>query len=521
MKLAKKTCIFLGIFLAPVAITVALLFFACRTADNEDANPAFTYFLDTYELCNEASENRNLPTWQELYAITLNEYATQTHANVSTLSRLNREIFAPNAAPFHIQENTKIYLSLLREILEDERNLHEIAELIGIYVSSVITGGNTYNLIKYDANPIGHGTLERTWSFLQIVGESGDISVYPLYLGGAEVPLHLNVVSRCDNEYIIALAGVTNISRRNTVFMSFWVYNSVELVEFDKISFDETSGNLCGNMYNLDFFHFDHPAKIEQSAEENGLFVVSNNGIEITASYFDGVVLEVNEARNIPLIGGISCAHAVFSPIIDRYKQLEQDEFMYLGQLHPIAQRYNLGMLPSYWRMIYAFHDITGNGQPDLIIGAAGRKHFNPYITGIYALVDGISFSVMQYSGGRESYYLLTDAHANTVISQQWGHMGNAFEAFYSVNYDGELILLDEIWTYDFDMSHYNETGELIRNRVRYLEAPGGTREYVTEEEYVSIMQFFGSFGYETDEEIVPRPVSLDWRCVVTQDKSR
>jgi len=38
MKLAKKTCIFLGIFLAPVAITAALLFFACRTADNEDAN---------------------------------------------------------------------------------------------------------------------------------------------------------------------------------------------------------------------------------------------------------------------------------------------------------------------------------------------------------------------------------------------------------------------------------------------------------------------------------------------------
>jgi|GEM_PF-5594479 len=209
-----------------------------------------------------------------------------------------------------------------------------------------------------------------------------------------------------------------------------------------------------------------------------------------------------------------------FATVVERYRRIEKNGFIdsdreyteQMGQLHPIVWRYNMGMLTSYWRVLYAFYDVTGDGQPELLIGATGRRNFHPYIVGIYMILDDCPVSVIQYAGGRTSLHLSVDLNENIIILSTWGHMGNAHEAFYSVNENGSLILLDKIWTYDFDRIHYNETGELERERFRHID---GVIEYICEKEYVEIVEFYGSFGYEPIREIITRPLIISWHYIL------
>ena len=63
-----------------------------------------------------------------------------------------------------------------------------------------------------------------------------------------------------------------------------------------------------------------------------------------------------------------------FDTIINNYRILEQNVFIdpdrepevRSDQLHPITWRYNNGMSPTYWRLMYAFHDITGDERIEI-----------------------------------------------------------------------------------------------------------------------------------------------------------
>ena len=191
-----------------------------------------------------------------------------------------------------------------------------------------------------------------------------------------------------------------------------------------------------------------------------------------------------------------------FAEIIAFYGNLEQNGFIDytrgyergVGQLHPIAWRYNVGRIPAYWRVLFAFYDITGNGQPDLIIGATGSRHFFPYVVGIYTLLDGVPASVIQYDGSRTNLFLLTNIYGNVIIESAWGHGGSSYQLFYYIGENGELLLLDRISSYDFNIDHHILTGELIRPRIRHVD---GIDVNLTEMEYIALMHKYGSMGYE------------------------
>ena len=186
-----------------------------------------------------------------------------------------------------------------------------------------------------------------------------------------------------------------------------------------------------------------------------------------------------------------------------------------MGQLHPIVWRYNMGRMPSYRRVAYAFHDITDDGYPELIIGAVGNRHSNYYIIGIYKLVEGVPVSVIQYCGGRELLSLLIDVNGNTVVEHSWGHGGSSEQLFYAVDENGGLLLLDAIFTFDFDRELW-KLGDRTRPRIRYLEGVDAwlaESEYIThltEMEYVALMFKYGSKGYESFD-IISEEEFINW----------
>jgi len=235
---------------------------------------------------------------------------------------------------------------------------------------------------------------------------------------------------------------------------------------------------------------------------------------------------------------------APFAAVIAFYGNLEMNGFVDLsqeyvmsrGQLHPIAWRYNMGMEPDYWRVAFSFHDITGNGQMDLIIGSTGADHSIHYIIGIYTLIDGIPISIIQYDGSRTLLLLSTSISGNIILEHFWGHGGSSEQIFYGINESGELVLLDIIISYDFDRDLYY-AGEKFRPRIRRI---GDTIANLSETEYITLMYMYGSIGYElfhiiSEEEIISyfrlyhpckyehfrdfgnsRGVNLEWEFILT-----
>ena len=211
-----------------------------------------------------------------------------------------------------------------------------------------------------------------------------------------------------------------------------------------------------------------------------------------------------------------------FASIIYFYKTLEQDNFINLdmesdaivGQLHPIVWRYNMGIAPESWRVMYALYDISGNGQMDLIIGATTGQWVGPciaYIVGIYTLSDGIPLPVIRYTGGSGRISLYTDVKGNVNIVSGSGRGGEALEFFYTIDKNGKLIELFWIQTHNFDLMRWEEYGLNARDRFKSI---NGDSFAITEDDYVDLMVFFGSGGYEPIRRINPRPVNLEWKYI-------
>jgi len=204
-----------------------------------------------------------------------------------------------------------------------------------------------------------------------------------------------------------------------------------------------------------------------------------------------------------------------FVSTIEFYRQLQKNGFIdytrepefRFGQLHPIALRNNMGMEPTYWSVLFAFYDINGDGQPELIIAATGEGRLFPYIVGIYALVEGVPVPVIQYDGSRMVLSLKTDTCGNAIIEHSWGHGGSSEQLFYRIDENGGLMLLDFIISYDFDKNLHYLTGEMVRPRIRYIE---NVEIHLTEMEYIELMYKYGSGNYELFH-IVSEDEFIDW----------
>ena len=216
-------------------------------------------------------------------------------AEKEMLSGLRRKIFDANTPPNAVIALTKEYIELLEEYLATVRICEDALNTtkIGITVITHHSKDYTFNIIRYDGNSIGHGTLERTWTFLQIIDTSGNIFVYNLHPQSAEIPLYLNVIQRYDGSHIMAVAGVTNASRRMTAFINFWIFSSWELQEFNNLTVvsEMDRGAVFNNMYFIEFLDQNNLTQFEKLGEDNVLSMIINNERVIKSLYMGNEVI--------------------------------------------------------------------------------------------------------------------------------------------------------------------------------------------------------------------------------------
>lgn len=129
--------------------------------------------------------------------------------------------------------------------------------------------------------------------------------------------------------------------------------------------------------------------------------------------------------------------------ILDAYIELEQSGFTLHNEelighsiLAQVGGNLFRNMVHDDWQIMYALHDISGNGQPELFIGAArslSPQYASGFITGIYILLDGEPVSVIQLEDSRHSVNLFTDWYGRYIIAHGHGHMSFAWQYFYTL----------------------------------------------------------------------------------------
>ena len=207
-----------------------------------------------------------------------------------------------------------------------------------------------------------------------------------------------------------------------------------------------------------------------------------------------------------------------YSSILDAYAMLENSGYTYyykdvIGDSVLALSggvTYNTG-----WQkptLAYTFYDINGDGSPELLIGTTSIADWSSAlisISGIYALLNGKPVFVIQ-TEHRYILNLLESSSGNCIIEHAWGHMGYADEIFYTLDKDGELIMLDKLYT-DGDIIEDNEVVGSFRSKDA-----DGDKVDITEEEYCSLIRTYGSWGYNPHEETgETRLICLDWELIL------
>ncbi len=207
-----------------------------------------------------------------------------------------------------------------------------------------------------------------------------------------------------------------------------------------------------------------------------------------------------------------SHGNELFEPIINAYAELERsgytsfDKNIIGDSLLAVSEgsTYNYGT-DTKPTLMYTFYDINSDGSQELFIGA------NESISGIYVLQNGSPVSIIQVES-RHNLSLLKDSDDNNVIEDSWGHMGYATNFFYTIDEEGKLVTLDKLFTNGDD----KKDGEFI-GHFRAKDALG-KEVSITEKEYCSLIQKYGSDGYEPFENIGGEAGKVDvlWKAVAT-----
>lgn len=210
-----------------------------------------------------------------------------------------------------------------------------------------------------------------------------------------------------------------------------------------------------------------------------------------------------------------SHSNKLFAPIIDAYAALERsgytsfDKDIIGDSLLTNKYTYNFGTSPT---LMYTFYDINSDGSPELLIGA------NESISSIYVLQNGTPVSIIQVES-RHNIDLLMDNNGKCVIGDSWGHMGYATDFFYTIDKDGKLITLDKLYTNGDDKKVDTGTGFKLISHFRTKDVQG-KHVNISEKEYCSLMQKYGSTGYEPLEDIKNTgkegTIQVTWKPVAT-----
>lgn len=203
-----------------------------------------------------------------------------------------------------------------------------------------------------------------------------------------------------------------------------------------------------------------------------------------------------------------------YDTIIDAYTKLEESGYKEFDEeilgdsilVKNEGRTFNFGgeQLPI---LKYALFDVNRDGVKELFIGSSNS------ILGIYTIQNDKPVSVLQVKSAA-NLVLLIDNNGDCVMKHSWGHMGYAEEFFYTINKDGDLILLDGLYT---DGDDLDENGIMV-GHFRTKDAEG-KKVSITEEEYCSLISKYGSTGYEPFEEMgEERKIDLKWIPILTSE---
>ena len=137
-----------------------------------------------------------------------------------------------------------------------------------------------------------------------------------------------------------------------------------------------------------------------------------------------------------------------FAPIVNAYAEAWQSRWLYYDEylignssVVQLALGANLSGV-----LVYGFHDLNGNGIPELILGTNSGDAFI-HIHEIYTIQDGKPIALFQ-SGLRIHRWLSVDNDGNHIIRFVWGRFDYWAATLYRFDMNGELIFIAEINTF-------------------------------------------------------------------------
>ena len=183
-----------------------------------------------------------------------------------------------------------------------------------------------------------------------------------------------------------------------------------------------------------------------------------------------------------------------FAPILNAYIAFVQDGFASQDEYflaHPAFPQWEWGrafLLTFPDRLVYTFHDLSGNGISELIIGAEFIEA-GAWVFGIYALQDGKPTAIIHAENRQDVSVFINDT-GEYVIELSYGRNRFSARNFYMLDKENHLILIDSFvegsrWEIDPDYDMVSYAYRIANNE----------RISLTQEAYMTLMQMYGSRG--------------------------
>ena len=155
---------------------------------------------------------------------------------------------------------------------------------------------------------------------------------------------------------------------------------------------------------------------------------------------------------------------------------------------------------PPDRHFLYAFHDMSGNGVPDLFIGGTGANWERVQLIAVYTLQNGLPVPFIYESSQHVWLDLFETIYGGYVIRVGGGRMGIAWDDVFAMDENGYLLYTVSVYSqehaiwcdccqydfYDFYTAFYRNTGTWFSEQES---------ERVSEDEYRETLIRYGIYN--------------------------
>jgi len=207
----------------------------------------------------------------------------------------------------------------------------------------------------------------------------------------------------------------------NTPFVVHWMARGS--MPHRGFAFDDENGN---SRYFM--FHYD----------ARGYTAFSFGEFDGTSAYLAMQSIEIDKTHG-------------FQAVLNAYAELERSEFAVLDEdlislSYFVARNHYIGTNFGWddWsipRLMYAFHDMNGDGVPELFIGGAwGNSQIHPSLIAVYTLQGGVPVPLIYEWSNNIGLDLLADIHGDYIIHTFGGRMGIGWDTVYRFDEKGNFL---------------------------------------------------------------------------------